>query len=164
MSSAILTTDGAAFDNPGVGGWGFIARYDQTVIERSGAVPATTSNRMEMQAAIEGLLVLDAVHDVTLVSDSKYLITGLDLWRIKWAEHGWVRGKPGHIVPIPNADLWQQLNNLAGKHTIVCEWVRGHTGNPDNERANTLAEDEAEALAASLGTVRRWRPGLLSCS
>ena len=158
MTLATLTTDGACVNNPGPGGWSYIARHDTAVIELSDCVPDTTNNRMELMAAIEGLKALDAFDvscEVLLISDSQYLIKGLNLWRIKWALQGWMRGKPGNKVPIPNTDLWQQLDELARKHTIVCKWVRGHTGNIDNERCDRLAEDAAEALADELGTVRR---------
>lgn len=159
MKLVTLITDGACVNNPGPGGWGFVLRHDETVIERSGCVPETTDNRMEMMAALEGLQALDALDgscDVLLISDSQYLLKGLDLWRIKWALQGWMKGKPGNKVAIPNADLWQQLDELAEKHTITGQWVRGHTGNVDNETCDRLAEDAAEALADELGTLRRW--------
>jgi len=155
MTHVTLITDGACVNNPGPGGWGFLIRYGETVMELSGCVPDTTNNRMELVAAIEGLKALKWSCAVFLISDSQYLIKGLDSWRIKWAQQDSLRGQPGCKASIPNADLWRQLDDLAGKHTITCQWVRAHTGNVDNERCDQLAENAAEGLADKLGTVRR---------
>jgi ribonuclease HI len=113
-----------------------------------GASDTTTNNRMEITAAIEGLKALKQPCEVMLVSDSQYLINGLMKWRSKWRKQGWMKKlKKGQEGPVPNADLWQELDALADTHTIRGEWVRGHSGHPDNERCDELAEAEAARYA-----------------
>lgn len=162
MKQVTLITDGACVGNPGPGGWAFILRYGEHCKEASGGAPATTNNWMEITASIECLKALKEPCEVLLISDSQYVINGVTKWRFKWREKGWMR-KPNKaekkqlstagtgLVPVPNADLWQELAALADTHTIRGEWVRGHSGHPDNERCDELAEAQAARYAKLLG-------------
>jgi ribonuclease HI len=147
MKQVTLITDGACVGNPGPGGWAFILRYGERCKEGSGGTCDTTNNRMEITAAIEGLKALKEPCEVLLISDSQYVIKGLMTWRFGWRKKGWMRkakeGMKGEREPVPNADLWQELDVLAETHTIRGEWVRGHSGHADNERCDQLAEAEA---------------------
>jgi ribonuclease HI len=139
MKQVILTTDGACIGNPGPGGWAYVLRYGQHVAERGGREPEqTTNNRMELRAAIEGLKALKETCCVVLVTDSTYLMKGIETWRHAWREGGWVIRRKNN-KPVPNADLWKVLDELVEKHTVECKWVKGHSGNPDNERCDVLA-------------------------
>jgi ribonuclease HI len=139
MKDVILTTDGACLRNPGPGGWAYILRYREHVAERGGGVPdSTTNNRMEIQAAIEGLKALKEPCRVLLVTDSTYLLKGINIWRHAWRDNGWVVRRKNN-KPVPNADLWKLLDELVEKHTVECKGVRGHSGSPDNERCDELA-------------------------
>lgn len=143
MKEVILTTDGACIRNPGPGGWAYILRYGQHVAERGGTVPGvTTNNRMELQAAIEGLSALREPCNVLLITDSSYLMNGIVTWRHAWREGGWVIRRKNN-KPVPNADLWKLLDELIEKHKVECKWVKGHSGNPDNERCDKLAASHA---------------------
>jgi len=143
MRQVTLTTDGACAGNPGRGGWAFILRYRQHFIERGGGcLEETTNNRMEIQAAIEGLRALREPCSVLLVSDSTYLINGITTWRHAWRRGGWVIRRKNN-KPVKNADLWQILDELLEKHSVECKWVKGHSGSPDNERCDKLAESYA---------------------
>jgi ribonuclease HI len=159
MKPVTLITDGACIGNPGPGGWAFILRYGEHCKEGVGGEPATTNNRMEIMAAIEGLKALREPCGVLLISDSQYLINGLMKWRMGWRKKGWTRkskeGKKGERTPVPNADLWQVLDALAETHTVRGEWVRGHSGHSDNERCDQLAEAEAARQAKLLGRTGR---------
>jgi ribonuclease HI len=132
---AELFTDGACSGNPGPGGWGFILRVDGEEREGSGGEQRTTNNRMELLGAIEGLRLLDRPCRVRLVSDSQYLVKGLNEWIDGWKKRGW-RRKDG---PVLNVELWQELDRLRAVHRITAEWVRGHVGHPENERCDRLA-------------------------
>ncbi len=145
-----LVTDGACIGNPGPGGWACILRYESHQKVQVGGEIETTNNRMELQAAIEGLKALRVSCAVTLISDSRYLLNGISTWRHAWRQAGWVRSRKKTEEPIPNADLWKILDELAERHVIVCEWVRGHSGHPDNERCDGLAMEEAEKQARNL--------------
>jgi ribonuclease HI len=133
-----VITDGACSGNPGPGGWGVILRSGSREKELSGFEPATTNNRMEMMAAIEGLRALTRPCVVTLKTDSQYVQKGMTEWGFTWKRNGW-RKKPGAADLIPNADLWQLLWSEAARHQVTWTWVRGHSGDPDNERADALA-------------------------
>ena len=148
MKQVTLITDGACVNNPGPGGWAYILRYGQASIERAGGIPDTTNNRMEIQAAIEGLKALREPCEVLLISDSTYLLNGINA-RNKWRERGWIKCKSGHTIPVPNADLWQEIDRIAERHTITGQWVKGHSGHPDNERCNELAEEQASSYAGA---------------
>ena len=149
MKQVTLTTDGACIGNPGPGGWAYILRYGQHVAERGGRVSeVTTNNRMEIQAAIEGLKALKEPCNVVLVTDSRYLIGGITTWRHTWRSGGWVIPRKNN-QPVKNADLWQILDELVEKHAVECKWVKGHSGNADNERCDKLAECYASGIISS---------------
>ena len=130
-----IFTDGACSGNPGPGGWGYILRCDGVEREGSGGESSTTNNRMELLGAIEGLKSLDKPARVRLVSDSQYLVKGLNEWIDGWKRRGW-RRKEG---PVMNVELWQELDRLRAIHQIKAEWVRGHVGHAENERCDQLA-------------------------
>jgi len=140
LPQVILFTDGACSGNPGPGGWAFILRHPATTseIERSGAEPTTTNNRMELTAVIRGLEALKRPSRVELVTDSEYVGKGLSQWLKGWKANGWKRG-PRKNEEVKNADLWQQLDELTAHHQIVFTHVRGHAGHPENERCDELA-------------------------
>ena len=137
----ILYTDGACKGNPGPGGWAFVLEHPQSgkILERFGSEPNTTNNRMELQAVIEGLKTLTKPSDVTLVSDSKYVLQGLEDWMPKWKRDGWRRREGSSFKPVKNVDLWQELDRLKSLHELTFEHVFGHTGHQFNERCDTLA-------------------------
>lgn len=137
MKKVSIFTDGACSGNPGPGGYGIILRYGSTEKELSGGEPSTTNNRMELMAAIVGLEALREPCEVTLYSDSQYLINALEQgWAVKWRAAGWMRNK---TEPAKNADLWQRLLEQTEKHRVKTVWVRGHDGHPENERCDALA-------------------------
>jgi ribonuclease HI len=147
MKQVTLISDGACVGNPGPGGWAYILRYGEHWVERSGGDPEATNNRMELIATIEGLRGLKEPCEVLLISDSQYLLNGIQSWRFKWRLNGWMRKpKKGQERPVLNADLWKELDALAEKHTIRAQWVRGHSGHRDNERCDELAQAEADKL------------------
>jgi len=134
-----IFTDGACSGNPGPGGWGAILHFNGTEKELSGGERDTTNNRMEMMAAIEALKALKKPCTVTLVSDSKYLKDGITTWIHNWKKNGW---RTAARKPVKNADLWQALEKAIEKHDVTWEWVKGHAGHPENERADALARSE----------------------
>lgn len=139
-----IFTDGACRGNPGPGGWGALLRCGGHDKELYGAVAATTNNRMELQAAIEALRALKRPSQVALTTDSQYVRQGITEWVHNWQKRGW---KTAANKPVKNADLWQQLIVEADKHDIEWLWVKGHSGHPDNERVDGLANlaiDEME--------------------
>ncbi len=145
MKQVTLISDGACVGNPGPGGWAYILRYGEHSLERSGGDSDTTNNRMELVATIEGLKALRQPCEVLLISDSQYLLNGIRSWRFKWRLNGWMRKpKKGQERPVLNADLWQELDALAEKHTIRGQWVKGHSGHRDNERCDELAQAQAD--------------------
>ena len=137
-----IATDGACKGNPGPGGWGAIIRYGAHEKELSGGEPMTTNNRMEMTAVIEALNMLKRPCDVRLSTDSKYVLDGLTKWIHGWQKNGW---RTADKKPVKNAELWQALLAATKRHRIRWEWVKGHAGHPDNERADQLASDAAIA-------------------
>ena len=143
MKQITLITDGACIGNPGPGGWACILRYDRDEMELAGGVDDTTNNRMEIQAVLEGLKALKEPCEVSLISDSRYLLDGLLTWSITWRKNGWVRRRKTKTYPLANADLWQELDALAAKHTIHGQWIKGHSGHLDNERCDALAQAQA---------------------
>ena len=142
-----IFTDGACKGNPGPGGWGAILRYKGKERELKGAVLMTTNNRMELTAAIEALSVLTRSCDVALYTDSNYLKQGMQTWLLQWKQKGWRNAKK---EPVKNADLWQQLDNLAQLHRIKWHWDKGHSGHLENERADQLANQAIEDMARSM--------------
>ncbi len=143
-----IFTDGACSGNPGPGGWAAILRYRRVEKELSGFEPVTTNNRMEMMAAISGLEALKRPCRVRLFSDSQYLRDGITKWIHAWKQRGW---RTADKKPVKNVDLWQRLDAAAQRHQVAWEWVRGHAGHPENERADALAR----AAIAEAGRAER---------
>jgi ribonuclease HI len=133
-----IFTDGACSGNPGPGGWGAVLRYGETEKELSGGESPTTNNRMELMAAIAALESLRRPCQVTLSTDSTYVKDGITRWITGWKKNGW---KTADKKPVKNVDLWQRLEAAVAPHQIRWEWVRGHSGHPENERADQLARD-----------------------
>ncbi|QHL90732.1 ribonuclease HI [Sphingomonas changnyeongensis] len=138
-----IATDGACKGNPGPGGWGAVLRFGDREKDMSGGETPTTNNRMEMTAAIMALEALNRPCRVRLSTDSRYVLDGLTKWLPGWQRNGW---RTADRKPVKNADLWQRLVNAAAPHRIDWIWVKGHAGHPDNERADRLASDAADAL------------------
>ena len=143
MPSVSIATDGACKGNPGPGGWGALIRSGTREKELSGGEPMTTNNRMELMGAIAALEALKKPCRVTLSTDSKYVMDGLTKWIHGWRKNGW---KTAARQPVKNAELWQRLLAAAAPHRIDWKWVKGHAGHPENERADRLASDAADAM------------------
>ena len=141
-----IATDGACKGNPGPGGWGAVIRSGAREKELSGGEALTTNNRMELTAVIEALNALRRPCAVALSTDSRYVMDGLTKWIHGWRKNGW---KTASKQPVKNADLWQALVEATARHRIAWEWVKGHAGHPNNERADKLASDAA--IAAGKG-------------
>jgi ribonuclease HI len=135
-----IATDGACKGNPGPGGWGAIIRSGAHEKEISGGEKLSTNNRMEMLAAIRALQALTKPCHVTLVTDSVYVKDGITKWIHGWQKNGW---RTAAKKPVKNTELWQELLEAIKPHRIDWTWVKGHAGDPDNERADTLASDAA---------------------
>jgi len=131
-----IYTDGACSGNPGPGGWGAILKFGDRVKELSGGEPVTTNNRMELSAAIAALEALKKPCTVDLHTDSQYLRNGIMSWIHGWKRNGW---RTASREPVKNVELWQRLDQALAQHKIVWHWVKGHAGDPDNERADELA-------------------------
>jgi ribonuclease HI len=139
-------TDGACRGNPGPGGWGVVLRAGTRVKELSGGERATTNNRMELKAAIEALTALKQPCKVDLYTDSQYVRSGITEWLPTWRARGW---RTADKKPVKNQDLWEALDALAARHDVTWHWIRGHSGHPENERADELANDGIDAMLAS---------------
>lgn len=131
-----LFTDGACSGNPGPGGWGALLRYRGREKELSGGEQETTNNRMELLAVINGLEALKRPVRVRVVTDSQYVMKGMTEWLAGWKRRGW---KTAGRQPVKNVDLWQRLEAALTPHEVEWEWVRGHSGHPENERVDQLA-------------------------
>jgi ribonuclease HI len=131
-----IFTDGACSGNPGPGGWAAILRAGAIEKEISGGEIATTNNRMELMAVINGLNALTAPSEVTVHTDSRYVMDGATQWLKRWKANGW---KTSDKKPVKNDDLWRALEEAAARHKLKWRWVRGHDGHLENERADALA-------------------------
>ena len=141
----ILYTDGACKGNPGPGGWAFVLQHPKSgkTLEHFGSEPDTTNNRMELLAVIEGLKTLSKPSIVELVSDSKYVLQGIEDWMPKWKQNGWRRKEGKSFKPVKNLDLWQELDRLTSLHELTFRYIPGHSGHPFNEWCDTLASQAA---------------------
>jgi ribonuclease HI len=137
-----IFTDGACSGNPGPGGWGVLLRYNGSEKELCGGEPGTTNNRMEMMAAIQALEALKRPSAVDLHTDSTYLRDGITKWIHGWKRNGW---KTAAKKPVKNVDLWQRLELALERHDVTWHWVKGHSGHPENDRADELARQGLEA-------------------
>lgn len=138
-----LYTDGACKGNPGPGGWGALLRYGDVEKELYGADAQTTNNRMELLAVIQGLESLNRSSRVRVTTDSQYVKNGITQWIHNWKRNGW---KTAAKKAVKNADLWLRLDQAVARHQLEWEWVKGHAGHPENERADALANRAIEEL------------------
>jgi len=141
MPELFAYTDGACSGNPGPGGWGvlLLAKDGERIVKErtlNGGEPETTNNRMELLAAINALEVLDRPSTLTVVTDSAYVKDGITKWIHGWKRNGWTK-KGG----LKNAELWQRLDAAQARHKVSWEWIKGHAGHPENERADELARE-----------------------
>jgi len=139
-----IFTDGACRGNPGPGGWGVILRSGSHEKELFGGEQSTTNNRMELRAAIEGLAALKRPSRVTITTDSQYVRQGITQWIEGWKRNQW---RTSAKKPVKNQDLWQLLDELTCRHEVTWEWVKGHSGHPDNELADALANRGIDELS-----------------
>lgn len=146
MKNIILYTDGACKGNPGIGGWAAILSYKAAEKILMGAEEYTTNNRMELTAVIKGLSELKSPCLVDLYTDSQYVKNGCEQWMHQWARNQW---KTSNKSPVKNQDLWLELYKLFNLHSINLFWVKGHSGNPMNERADMLANEAIVKLLHS---------------
>lgn len=143
MKQVVIYTDGACKGNPGPGGWGALLAYNGREKKMKGGEAQTTNNRMELTAAIEALDVLREPCAVTLFTDSKYVMQGLNEWLPGWKARGW---RTADKKPVKNQDLWERLDAAVQRHRIEWRWVKGHAGDPGNEMADRLANEGIETL------------------
>lgn len=143
MSHVQIFTDGACRGNPGPGGWGALLRFGGEEKTLFGGEQDTTNNRMELTAVIEALGALKRPCDVTLTSDSTYVLKGIQEWMPSWKKRGW---KTASKKPVKNVDLWKKLDVLIVEHKIDWQWVKGHSGHPENELADQLANQGIDEL------------------
>lgn len=142
MAAVEIFTDGACSGNPGAGGWGAVLRYGTVEKELCGGEDETTNNRMELTAVIEALKALKRECDVTIYTDSRYVMDGVLQWLPNWKRNGW--RTTNKKSPVKNVDLWQALDPLLDCHLIKWVWVKGHNGHAENERVDALARGEAQ--------------------
>jgi ribonuclease HI len=143
VTEVIIYTDGACRGNPGPGGWGALLIAGEHRRELAGSADHTTNNRMELTAAIEALKALKRPARATLFTDSKYVCTGIEAWLPQWKARGW---RTADKKPVKNQDLWEALDAARDAHQIEWRWVKGHAGDPGNERADQLANEAIDAL------------------
>jgi ribonuclease HI len=141
--SVEVFTDGACRGNPGPGGWGVLLRYKGSEKTLYGAEPETTNNRMELMAAIRALESLTRQCSVKLTTDSQYVQKGITEWLPNWKRRGW---KTAAKKPVKNADLWKRLDEAVAEHDVEWHWVKGHSGHPENELADALANQAIDEL------------------
>lgn len=145
MSEVVeIWTDGACKGNPGPGGWGALLRHGRHQKELYGGQAQTTNNRMELTGVIEALKALKRPCQVVVHTDSQYVQKGMGEWLPNWKRRGW---RTADKKPVRNADLWQELDALVARHDVQWRWVRGHAGDPGNERADALANQGVRTLA-----------------
>jgi ribonuclease HI len=147
VQKVTIHTDGGCLGNPGPGGWAAVLRCGEAVKEISGGTELTTNNRMELQAAIEGLRLLKRPCEVTLFTDSQYVRQGISRWVANWKRYGW---KTVHQQPVKNEDLWRALDEAVQPHRLEWRWLKGHAGHRDNERCDRLAAAAIEKLRKGL--------------
>ena len=147
--SVIIYTDGACKGNPGPGGWGAYLKFGEVEKELFGGETPTTNNRMELMAVIEALGALKKHCKVVLYTDSSYVQQGISTWIHNWKARGW---KTADKKPVKNEDLWRLLDAVAAKHSVHWKWVKGHAGDPGNERADMLANKGVEVAREARGT------------
>ncbi len=138
-----IFTDGACRGNPGPGGWGVVLRLGDREKELWGGEAETTNNRMELTAAIRALAALKRPVHARIHTDSQYVLNGIKSWIHAWKKNGW---RTSDKKPVKNAELWRELDELASQHRLEWVWVKGHTGHPDNERADALANRGIDEL------------------
>lgn len=143
MKKVEIYTDGACSGNPGPGGWGAILRFGPHEKEIHGGHRDTTNNKMELQAVIEALNLLKEPCNVTIYTDSKYVMDGALEWMDNWKKRGW---KTANKKDVKNSGLWQALDEAMTRHQISWQWVKGHSGHPENERADALARKFYEEM------------------
>ena len=141
-----IYTDGACRGNPGPGGWGALLRYKDSEKMLKGSERNTTNNRMELQAAISALESLSKTCRVKLVTDSRYLMDGVQSWMPNWKKRGW---KTASKKPVKNEDLWRKLDELTRQHEIDWQWVKGHSGHAENDLVDQLANDAIDEMEHS---------------
>ena len=138
-----IFTDGACRGNPGPGGWGALLSYKGTEKELYGGELMTTNNRMELMAVIKALEALTKTAQVMVTTDSQYVKKGISEWIKNWKRNGW---KTASKKPVKNADLWEHLDDLANRNDVTWAWVKGHSGHPENERVDALANKGLESI------------------
>ena len=144
MSNVVeMYTDGACRGNPGPGGWGVLLRFGDAEKTLHGGEHQTTNNRMELTAVIKGLEALKKPCKVKITTDSKYVLSGVTEWMENWKKRNW---RTASKKPVLNVELWQQLDELVSQHEIDWEWVKGHSGHPENEIADQLANKGIDEL------------------
>jgi len=146
LPQVMLFTDGACLGNPGPGGWAALLRFGKKEKLLVGKTPETTNNQMEMMAIIEGLKALKKACEITLFTDSRYVMDGYNEWLPGWKTKNWRNSKK---EPVKNKELWQLLDKQADRHTIHWQWVKGHSGHPENERVDQAAREAAETLRSA---------------
>ena len=145
MDKIFIFTDGACRGNPGPGGWGAILRYGEREKELYGGERETTNNRMELMAAIMALEAVKRPCEITLTTDSQYVRKGITEWLAQWKRRGW---KTADKKPVKNQDLWERLERAIHSHRIQWDWIKGHSGHEENERADGLANRAIEEMLA----------------
>ena len=143
VKKVTLITDGSCLGNPGPGGWAAILRFNSQKKELSGGEPATTNNRMEMMAVIEGLTILNEPCDISIEIDSQYVKNGVTEWMAGWKRRNWMTAAK---KPVKNQDLWQKIDAALAQHNVNWKWVKGHADHDDNNRCDELARGAAEAI------------------
>ena len=144
MKKVKIYTDGACKGNPGKGGWGAVLQYGNSEKEISGFQAETTNNIMELTAAVEALKLLKEPCEITLTTDSTYVKNGISKWIFSWKKNGW---KTASKKSVKNKELWQELELLSKNHSINWKWVKGHSGHPENERCDQLANEAISKMS-----------------